>query len=66
MHFDVCMQFYYLVVTDMFQLLMCPSSGWWEQEYKYSYVEITPQLENLSFTVKNFGLNSIIMMSIKY
>ena len=59
------MQCYYVVVTDMFQLLTLPSSGQREQEYKYSYVEITPPLENISFMVKNCGLNSIIT-SMKY
>jgi len=66
MHFDVWMQCYYLAFTDMFQLLMLPSSGQWEQEYKYSYVEIAPPLENISSMVKNCGLNNIIMISIKY
>ena len=66
MYFHVWMQCYYLVITNMFQLLMLRPSGQWEQEYKYSYVETTPPLENVSFTVKNCGLNSIIMMSIKY
>jgi hypothetical protein len=45
---------------------MLPTSGQREQEYKHSYVEISPPLENISFMVKNCGLNSIIMMSIKY
>jgi hypothetical protein len=64
MHCNFTDVFYYIMVTNMFQPVMWPSSGWflWEQEHNYNYntSEIPQSKKKHIISGKNSLLNDKI------